>query len=107
MKIYLETPNDSDMETLETVDWEAMPRIGDTVVLRGKKYGGDDSSEMEFIVDDVIWYGGTTRQSPSVVLVLPPGAAAAVLFCACDAPEPEAAKGDTKAVCGRCGGRIG
>lgn len=60
MKILLQTSSEDGLRDLEGVDFDAVPRVGDTIHMNGPMYGGhsgqdpvEDSSL--FKVDEIYW----------------------------------------------------
>lgn len=107
MDIDLEAyDEDGDTRHLMTVQWPAIPREGEMVIVEGPEFGerrGD--TETLFEVHEVLWRASSRggSQNPCVVLAIPRGHSSFVLKCTCDPKEQIALP--TKR-CDNCRGRI-
>lgn len=111
MKVHFETMGTDDAQHLETVEMDAVPRVGEHVLMRGEKYGGErrntcGESLTIFEVTDVYHEVEDGNAMTTVVLRLDEQDEQAAIFrprCQCKGSERVPDERDRER-CDNCGG---
>lgn len=109
IEISLETYDEGgDLTPLLKVNWPAIPREGETVILEGPEFGESaHETETLFEVHEIVWRASKENpdEGPTVVLAIPRGHSTFVPKCTCPEEATEETPEDTDR-CPNCLGRI-